>query len=560
MAAVQQTVAEGWALDPLEPAGAVELYRRIEAARPERVPRSGLAGHVGLTERELYELGCTLAPPGVLGASGMVAWRVVVVLGAVITALGLAFAAAGAVVPLLGGLGDPDPIDVPRGLGLAVVTLAAAAGGGWLMRRAVAALRRLAARRRRAGVRAASPSRDRHARATVAVVREPGCVHVRLLWVRGAAGKPADVEVRVLAERLIDEDDGGRAEDAIAELSEVALRADAAHRLHMTHGLAALGLRRRMRKAPPMVRRDRFARGPATAVDESWAPEPLTDDGATEVARRVALAKPERWSAGSLAPFVVERPGPDLPTPRLWPDDRARDRARRSTLRRRLRPLRWLVWIGCTTFVFAMFSGGDERAPTGAAVLIGCAGLALAALAWWGRRALIAGDEAERLWRAARAAAPAGTFAVARSTDGTTLLNIRAAPNDGGPGDLEVRTIAGRDATDLETVRQLWTVADDARMRAEGVTETTHRLRSLLARLGRVTATTAEGSLAREPLVWIASLVVPLLLAASIKHFLAGTWSEDGVGNRVLSYAWPLFVSLLLVRSARRIRDPYVQH
>jgi hypothetical protein len=139
------------------------------------------------------------------------------------------------------------------------------------------------------------------------------------------------------------------------------------------------------------------------------------------------------------------------------------------------------------------------------------------------------------------------------------LLHIRAAPNDERAGDLEVITLARRDATDLETVRTLWTVADDARMRSEGVTVTTNRLRSLTARLGRVTAA-AEASLAREPLVWVAALVVPLLLASSVKHFIAGTWTEDGAGNRVISYAWPLFVSLLLVRSARRVRDPYVRH
>jgi hypothetical protein len=68
-----------------------------------------------------------------------------------------------------------------------------------------------------------------------------------------------------------------------------------------------------------------------------------------------------------------------------------------------------------------------------------------------------------------------------------------------------------------------------------------------------------ESSLAREPLVWIAALVVPLLLAASVKHFIAGTWFDDGVGNRVISYAWPLFAALLLVRAARALRDPYAR-
>jgi hypothetical protein len=149
-------------------------------------------------------------------------------------------------------------------------------------------------------------------------------------------------------------------------------------------------------------------------------------------------------------------------------------------------------------------------------------------------------------------------FAVARGDDRTVLLHVRAAVDDERPGELEVQTVARRSDTDLETVRTLWTVADDARMRSESVGRQTHRLRSLVVRLGRVTAP-PESSLAREPLVWIASLVVPLLLASSIKHFIAGTWFEDGAGNRVISYAWPLFAALLLVRAARAIRDPYVR-
>ena len=121
-----------------------------------------------------------------------------------------------------------------------------------------------------------------------------------------------------------------------------------------------------------------------------------------------------------------------------------------------------------------------------------------------------------------------------------------------------MQTLARRPDTDLETVRTLWTVADDARMRAEGVGRQAHRVRALMARLGRVTAP-GEASLAREPLVWLAATVVPLLLASSVKHFIAGTWTEDGVGNRVISYAWPIFAAILLVRAARAVRDPYAR-
>ena len=553
-------VAEDWALDPLEPRGAAELYRRVAEAPVQRVPRVELAGHIGLTDRELSRLGCTTASPGIRGAAAMVGWRVVAFAGAVLAALGLAMVAGGTVVPLLGGLGDPDPVDVPRGSGLAVIAIGFAAGGGWLLRRAVRALRRLSARRRRPGERVTSPVNDRHARATVAVLRSPGTLRVQLLWIRGAAGDPADAEIRVLAEREIDEDDGGRAEDAVAALSELAMRADTAHALRWSHGLAALGLRRRFRRRPAprqTPRQERSGDRFDPAVEPDWAPAALTDEGAAELARRVAVAPGERWTAASLAPLLVERPDPRLPVPRVWPEELGRAR-RRPTRLAHLRQLRAVIWIGCTTFVFAMFSGGDEAPPTAIAVVIGIAGLAAAAAAWIARRRVRARHPALRLWRAARAAAPGGVFAVARGSDRTVLLHVRAALNDEQGGELEVRTLARCDDTDLETVRTLWTVADDAGMRSESAGEQAHRVRSLLARLGRVTAL-PDSSLAREPLVWIAALVVPLLVAASVKHFIAGTWFEDGVGNRVLSYSWPIIAAVLLVRAARDLRDPYAR-
>ena len=67
--------------DPLEPEGAAELYRRLEAAEPRRVPRHELDGHVGLTSRELYELGCTLEPLTVSSLGGMFWWRLLTVAG-----------------------------------------------------------------------------------------------------------------------------------------------------------------------------------------------------------------------------------------------------------------------------------------------------------------------------------------------------------------------------------------------------------------------------------------------------------------------------------------------
>jgi hypothetical protein len=236
-------VAEDWRFDPLEPAGAAELYRRLRAAKPRRVPRAELEGHVGLTARELYELGCTLAPLDVRRAGGMIGWRAVVVAAVLIAAIGV----AGALIGCLDALGvergsSSDPRDPGRNLALAVFFLACAYGGLALMRLGIRKLRELAAAGRRAARHAArSPVNDPQGRATVASLRGPGVLRVQLLWVRGDARDPAWVEVRTLAERRVDDDVAGRAEDGVAALSEMALRADNAHALRHHGGLARSG-------------------------------------------------------------------------------------------------------------------------------------------------------------------------------------------------------------------------------------------------------------------------------------------------------------------------------
>ena len=253
-------IADDRPFDPLEPAGAAELYRRLEAAEPRRVPRHELDGHVGLTSRELYELGCTLEPLTVSSLGGMFWWRLAMVAGILLATIGVAGGLIGIVDALGIDRGDDDPLTAASGVAAAVLFLSAAYGGLALMRRAIRAVRKLAADRRRAGAHAARhASNDPHGRATVAMLRGPGVLRVQLLWVRGDARDASCVEVRTLAERRIEEDDAGRAEDAVAALSEVALRADNAHALRREGGIAALGLRRRRRTAE---RRRRSAPAP----------------------------------------------------------------------------------------------------------------------------------------------------------------------------------------------------------------------------------------------------------------------------------------------------------
>ncbi len=570
--AVAPLVAEDWGFDPLEPAGAAELYRRLDAAEPQRVRRAELEGHVGLTVRELYELGCTLAPLSARRIGGMTGWRLAVVAGALVASVGIAGALIGCLDALGIDRGDSDPLDAGSGLGLAVLFLACAYGGLALLRRGVRGLRTLAAKRRLAGRNAARPpADDPHGRATVAVLRGPGLLRVQLLWVRGDAEDAAYVEVRTLAERRIDEDDAGRAEDAIAALSEIALRTDNAHALRRYGGLAALGLGRRRRRGVaerPHAPDAPDADAPPLEVGPTWEPEPLTDAGQAELARRLCLAPRERWSAAVLEPLLVTRAAEVPRGAPPWPRERQRGPARRD-LRKRVR---WAVWAGIVTFVFCMFSGGDEAQPTGEAVAIGCAALAAAAmvaLVSW----LIAHRSAgRRLARAVRAAAgrpplaleqglpgSAGLVAVARARGRIVLLHVRPAPDDGHAGELEVRTIATRevDDDDLDSLGTFCTIAAEARLRSQSVGRSAHYLHTLLARLGRVPATIGEPALRREPLAWVAVLLGGVLVASSVKHFVAGTWFEHGVGSRAISYAWVLLAAYIVVTAARRIRDPF---
>jgi hypothetical protein len=566
---VTTLVAEDRAFDPLEPAGAAELYRRMHEAEPQRVRRTELEGHVSLTARELYELGCTLAPLDLRHVGGMVGWRLAVVAGMVIAALAIVLVVVAGLDALGVERGDDDP---PRGvatsLGLGAFFLATAYGAIALMRLGIRRLRALTAARRRAAERAApSPVDDPQGRATVATLRGPGVLRVQLLWLRGDPRNPAYVEVRRLAERRVEEDDAGRAEDAVATLSEIAMRADNAHALRHHGGLAALGLRRRrraQRRARRSPQREDGGGGPPREVGPDWEPEPLTNAGQAEIARRLVTARVERWSAVSLAPLLVER-ATGLGEPPPWPE--LRDRRPTQIPLRRI--CRWIAWAGFLTFAFALLSGEERAEPTADAVRVGIVGLVVALVAGVAPR-LLAGRRAHaRLNRKVRAAAArpprgleqglpgtAGLFAVTHGRGRIALLHLRPARDDGRRGELEVRTIATRrvDDDDLDAVTTFCSIASDANLRSRTVGRSAGYVRSLAARLA---LPDGEPPPRREPLAWVAAVPVGVLIAASVKHTIAGTWFEHGVVHRAIGYTWVLIPAFLAVYAARRVRDPY---
>jgi hypothetical protein len=548
--------------DPLEPAGAEELYRRLESAEPRRVPRHELDGHVGLTGRELYELGCTLEPLSVKRLGGMFWWRLWTVAGILLATIGVAGALIGIVDALGIDRGDDDPLTAASGVAGAVLFLAAAWGGLALMRSGIRAVRRAAAERRRAGEHTARrPANDPHGRATVGVLRGPGVLRVQLLWVRGDARDPACVEVRTLAERRIDEDDAGRAEDAVAELSEVALRADNAHVLRRE----GVRRRRRSRPAPPRAPSRREAGELPREVDAGWAPEPLTDAGQAELARRLVTAGTERWSAAVLEPLLVTGAADARQPAPPWPEKRTGESGPPGIDKLS----RWIFWISLLTFV-ASTSSLDDPGASGDGLAVAIVSGVVAVLAAVVPKAIAWRRPGRRLRSAARSAASspplaleqglpgaAGLFAVARGGGRLALLHVRPAPDDGRPGELEVRTLATREDDDLDAVTSFCAIAGEARLRAQSVGRSAHYVRTLMARLGRVPARIGEPALWREPLAWVAAAGIGVLVAASIKHMIVGTWLEDGLLSRVVSYTWVLVASYLALRAARRIRDPF---
>ena len=529
------------------------------------MPRHELDGHVGLTSRELYELGCTLEPLTLSSFGEAFWWRLWTVVGIVLATVGVAGALIGVVDALGIDRGDDDPLTAASGVAAVVLFLSAAWGGLALMRRGIRKVRGLAAERRQAGRHTARrPSNDPHGRATVGMLRGPGVLRVQLLWVRGDARDASCVEVRTLAERQIEENDAGRAEDAVADLSEIALRADNAHDLRR-EGVLRLR-RRRTAKRSGTPTPDRTAEELPREVGDGWAPEPLTDAGQAELAQRLLTAERERWSAAALEPLLVTG-AKDAPQPAPpWPEKRKGE----PKVPGIDKPSRWIFWIAVAGCFTATSYLDDPVVPEGSmAVAVAPAVVAVLAavvpklLAW--RRP---GRRLRRAVRAAAASPPlaleqglpgaAGLFAVARGGGRLALVHIRPAPDDGRRGELEVRTLATRSDDDLDAVTRFGSIAAEARLRTESAGRSAHYVRTLMARLGRVPARIGEPALWREPLVWAAAAGIGVLIAASIKHHLiVGTWLEDGLFARVVSYSWVLIASYLALRAARRIRDPF---
>ena len=120
-----------------------------------------------------------------------------------------------------------------------------------------------------------------------------------------------------------------------------------------------------------------------------------------------------------------------------------------------------------------------------------------------------------------------------------------------------MRTLATRADEDLDAVTRFCSIAAEAQLRSASVGRSAHYVRTLMLRLGRVPARIGEPSLWREPLAWAAAAGIGVLVASSIKNMIVGTWLEDGLLSRVVSYAWVLIASHLALRAARRIRDPF---
>ena len=133
-----------------------------------------------------------------------------------------------------------------------------------------------------------------------------------------------------------------------------------------------------------------------------------------------------------------------------------------------------------------------------------------------------------------------------------------AAPG-GSPSCTCPRTIATRAVADddLDAITTFCAIASEASLRSRGVGRSAGAVRSLAARLGRVTARAGEPALWREPLAWVAGIAVAALVAASIKHTVAGTWLEDGPAGRSVGFLWVLACAFLALHAARRVRDPF---
>lgn len=595
--------------DPLTADGAAELRRGIERATPRRVDRGELDGHVGLSSRELYELGATVAPVGLRGVPSAVGGRVLVLVGALLGTVLLAMALALLLDPLFGVLfGDEvrrDVVDrsVEAGLGLAAVL----GLPGW----AGLALARFGARRVRAGLedrrrsvvdRATPAADDPEARATVAVIREPGVLRVSLLWLRGDPEDAALVELRTLAEDRVPEDEPGRAEDAVSRLSEVALRADAGRGVpwagHGPSGRTDDPLEDGGASVPAPAdaggRADRrlvaAARAalprvdPREPVGPHWDPEPLTDAGRAELAARLVRARPLLWNAGVLDALRVDPGRRRAREPRPWPVARKRREplpTRMSDGRRVL--LGWVAWVAFMVCV-AVLGGVDRVDDPGSNRAVGAAAFVVAAglfgHRWWwrrhgpGRRLLRSVGEAARVpgrGLERGVPGPGGRVLVlhgrgngrdeGKARDRVELVHVRAAPGE-EQGRLQVRTLAWREVPrdgverPDEVAQQFWVIADDAGFATGRAERDAGTIRRINRALGRAVAARRPAELVREPLAWAAVLLGGLTVLLAVSLVVAGRDDESGLALDLALRCWPFAAAVVLWRAARRVHDP----
>jgi hypothetical protein len=533
-----QLVGEDWEPSTFEDVGATELGARIEAAEPLLVQRRALEGRCGLEDRELWELGVRIVPAGALSTGGGVLLRLVIV-GA-IAAMGVCLTIA---VALIAKLGSADSaLGVPGGVAIILFVVLTAHA---LFRLAWGAAgrereRRLA--RRRVPTEAVAPLLDPNGRLTVTVLDGPGVLRVLLLWLRGHPQDADMLEARVVAERRVPRDEPSRAEDAVVALSGVAMLAtrvgtdardvEAGAMAGASGSMPAASAEAASRRVGTRVT-EGAAAARATAsrvrVGPDWQPDGTTEEGEAELARRLCLAKPRRWSAEVLVPLVVDdvrqvcEAAPPMPT---------------STERKACAPRPvWITWPAPVATAFLMyFVASSPSAAIGTEVTMRSLFLAAAGwVAWkafrpqivelphrWRRRRLMrrvddaACDAAARL----EAGLPGGhgtVVVVSAEQKGrrvVRLVHLRRVV-DAPQGTLDARVLAERrlePGDDIrETVSRFLIVADDQAFTTQRGRERTEGLRRLSRRLGVISGRgRGRGALLREPLALLAIIAVVL--------------------------------------------------
>jgi hypothetical protein len=568
----EQLVGDDWAPSSVEDPGAAELGARIEAAEPVLVPRAALEGRCGLEDRELWQLGVRTAHAGARSRGGGVLLRLAVVGAVAAAGLCLAMIVAGAAELAT----DESSLGAPATIGMLVFFACIDYG---LLRLAWGAAGRERARRiarRRVAVEPVAPLLDPNARLTVAVLDGPGVLRVLLLWLRGHPRDADVLEARVVAERRVPRDEPARAEDAVVALSEVAMlvtrvRTDARDvegpAVAKTYGplpAVSAASARSLVAASPRATPSRMRVGP------DWQPDGTTAEGEAELARRLLLAKPRRWSAELLAPLVVDDPrdagGPLPKTPRV------------SERRRRTPRSAWITTPGLALIAFLFyFVVSDPSADLGTEIAMRALFLGLTGwTAWkvfepeirewpnaWRRRALMrrVDDAACDAAVSLEGGLPGGPGAVVVTVASggeqpiVSLMHLRRLI-DAPPATLEARVLAERRLApedDLrETVGRFLLVADDQAFTSRRGHERAERLRRFSRRLGVSAAGRGRGRLQREPVALLAVVAILLAVLMVVLGAVAAVTGGEDADDLILFAALVGAVAVGLLVCARR--------